>query len=880
MGKKSKLSRNGVNNQPDLKRKRMSFEDEPQTKRKIDQTWFPGKFVLLKQPANEENGTAESATPANKPTSNITKKKKEKKLPVTVEQSRSSGNCMNGKSKNKKKKSKQILDKHYESDLSYSENEERMDVDDGELDLESSEDDVSLDVSEEWSTDTDYSEGDSLDNDEYSFHESDCESLGESVSDDHQDAWYHENWHGNSSDDSDYVPEIEDKYIGRGEAITYDAKGLHLAFGNSFVSQIIEITDVHPAIMHQEEEVPDLINPEVNLDDISMGDGREKPQLTDPDCTTSLVQEAMSLFDNILNIKENSTDEIDIEEGLTDKINIEDDDNLESGELLKQATFYDCTSDQGVVVRLKSTIHFHGILIVRAIANNVQINGYTLQPDEFMTATSISRADYFLNLTPVGSNNYSKEKLLEKLKPLITEHCITTLIDNFNPESEAILHLQQGLPSTTVEMLKNYSTNALLPSKKMILTNSPCQTSELMLSAKFFVAGENKKVCSFELNDQWNNVEVKPSTRIVVIGGKNVGKSGLCQFLINKNIEKFKKILLIDLDIGQPIYSSSQTISATVISKPIIGPGYLSNNHPDKSFVYGDKSIMIAPFKYVRCVHQLMEFCDANPEYQNIPWLINTMGYQKGFGLQLVCLLTRILQPTDVVQVQHGIKSYNFSKIVTEKIVNELPFSFFDDDDIAGVPEEAFFTTHVLDSIVNNREDNSVSKWISNSSDKRKLSMLAQLGNLLKGNQTSLNDVTPFVAPMNKIKMVVFDEEYDQRQDFNMDLVNGNLVYLCRSDDTLPLNSNSILECYGVGIVRGIDKINGKIFLLLPQVDDVDKLQSNVNVLAIGNIPLPSEVLLKQNYSIEGNIPHVTFFKDRNASSKRFVSKRNIKDCY
>lgn len=707
----TKVSSNGVSNSVAVKRKNANSEDEPQTKRNKNENWFPGKFVLLRPPITEDSDES---------TSNSTPPKKKEKLHLNGE-SGNPNNQTNGKSECKKK-SESSLKKLYDDDSSES-GEEWTEIDE-ELDLESSEED---EVGEEWSTDTDYSEldseldseGDSLEEEEHSFHESDCESVS-----DLEDLTNADNWDDDTSDDSDYVPEVEDKYISLGEAIIYDAKGLNLAFGNSFDSQIIEITDIYPAIMPQDEEVPTLIAPEAS-DDITV---EESPVWR----RTSLIHDATSLI-NGLNIEE-------------------DDEGLKSAELFKYATFFDCTANQGVVLKLTNTIHFHGILIVRAIANSVQVNGYTLQLNEVITATSISRADYFLNLTPVVGGNISIKTLYNTLKELITDDNATTLVNSFNPKTEAIVHLQQGLPDTTVEMLKNYSTNALLPSKKMILNNSSCQSSELLLSAKFFVGSENQKINSFELNAQWNHVEVTTSSRLVVIGGKNVGKSGVCQFLINKNIVSFKKILLIDLDIGQPICGPSQTISATVISKPIIGPGYLSDNQPDKSFMYGDKSVMIAPFKYVRCVRQLMEFCVANPNYQSIPWVINTMGYQKGFGLQLVCLLTRILQPTDVVQVQHGIKSYNFSKILTEEVVNALEFSFFDVDDIAGVPKEAFFTTHVLDSIVNNRENDSASKWISNSSEKRKLSMLAQLAKLLKGNQTSLNDVTPFVAPITKSK--------------------------------------------------------------------------------------------------------------------------------
>lgn len=879
MGRKSKKKNlsNGHAPSPANKRKLTHADDPPAKRQKEEEKWFPGKFVLLKpQTSDDEIIETPESPKENEAPASTSQDKKSKKSKVNGD---TNGKSSRVEEKPKKKKTKieptikkSDLEKIYADNASGSDNDEWMDMSGDELDFESVSDDEEL--GEEWSTDTDYSEGDSmsfgdssddslddsLDEEEYSFHGSDCESV---ETDDDEDEggrnYKYMRSDGNSSDDSDYVPDLEDKYIKFGHAVLYDAKGLDLAFGDSFESQIIEIKDIHPAIMDKnvDEEVPDLVT---LTGDVSMEDDNKVP----PEAVwkqTTLSQDAESLIKDL---------QID-----------DDEEGLKCDELLKCATFYDCIDDQGVVLKLSNTIHFHGILIIRAIANRVQVNGYTLQPTEVITATSISRADYFLNLTPVVDANYSKEILQENLKNLLTFVDATKIIKTFDPKKEVLVHVQQGLPDPTVEMLKNYSQHALLPSKKMILTNSPCQSSELILSAKFFVGSENLRINSFELNEQWHHLEVQSSSRLVIIGGKNVGKSGLCQFIINKNIESFKKILLIDLDIGQPICTPAQTISATLITKPIIGPGYLSKNQPDKSLLYGDKSVMIAPFKYVRCVRQLVEFCAKNPDYKDIPWVVNTMGYQKGFGLQLVCLLTKILQPTDVVQIQHGVQSYNFAKILTEELANDFEFTFFDSDDVAGVPARNVFTTHVLDSIVNNRGSDSGVKWISNSTDKRKLSMLAQVAKLLKSNQQSLNDVTPFVAPIDKIRMLVIDEEYSQReQGFNMDLLNGNLVFLCRADNEMFLDSNSILECHGVGIVRAIDKNNGKIFLLLPQTDSGDKLQVSVNVLALGNIPLPSEILLKQNYSIAGNVPHVTFFKDRNASSKKYVNKRHIKDCY
>jgi hypothetical protein len=261
------------------------------------------------------------------------------------------------------------------------------------------------------------------------------------------------------------------------------------------------------------------------------------------------------------------------------------------------------------------------------------------------------------------------------------------------------------------------------------------------------------------------------------------------------------------------------------------------------------------------------------------------MGYQKGFGLQLISLLIRIIQPTDVIQIQHGIQSYNFSKVVTDSVVNEMKFSFFNENDYIGIDEnfKVSYTTHVIDSIVNNQSNDFNRKWTSNASEIRKMSMLAQLGKLVKGNQTTLNDVIPFKASTDKIQMVVIEEEFSngEMQGFNLDLLNANIVYLCNSNNFNT--EEQIFDCYGVGIVRGIDKINQQIYLLLPHYEDEKDqniLQSKINVLAICNIPLPSEIILKQGNNVNGKLPHVTCYREKIQSGIKYFNKRQFKDCF
>lgn len=147
----------------------------------------------------------------------------------------------------------------------------------------------------------------------------------------------------------------------------------------------------------------------------------------------------------------------------------------------------------------------------------------------------------------------------------------------------------------------------------------------------------------------------------------------------------------------------------------------------------------------------------------------------------------------------------------------------------------------------------------------------------MRSGQTYLNEVIPHRVDIDRIRMMIIDEEFENENvetAAKLDLFNGNLIYLC---DDSPLE-NSILECHGVGLTRAIDKTHGFLYILLPQELN-EKLRSVVNVIAIANIPLPSDILLKQNFNnVDGTVPYVTFFKNRGA--KKYMNKRNIKDCY
>lgn len=448
-----------------------------------------------------------------------------------------------------------------------------------------------------------------------------------------------------SSDDPDYEPQVEDMNVSTEQTVMLNASGLEHAFENS------------------DSEVKN-----VNEFDVEMTDDSNDTSQSLAEIWESMRME-VGEPSKPKYVRKISMDEVSEEEEILE---------LEFSKLLQRSTFYECI-DNGSLVKFNDTIHFHGILDIRPLINSVQINGYTIETGESaLKASSISHADYFLNLTPVinGPNHKVDEnKLIEEIKKLMPDvKDIKEFLKGFDLTKDVLIYLRHSTPSSAIEMINHYCTSKVLPSKALILKNSPNPSSEHFLDAKFFVNEENPRLNCYLVNEDWKHIDLKYDSKTVIVGGKNVGKSALAQYAINSNIKKFQKILLIDLDIGQPICGVAQTVSATVIDKPLIGAGYLSKLNHEKCFLYGDKSIMTKPYKYIECVKKLVQFCIESEDYMKMPWVINTMGYQKGFGLELIAILLRIIQPTDVVQIQHANSKYNFDDIINENMINNIVF--------------------------------------------------------------------------------------------------------------------------------------------------------------------------------------------------------------
>ncbi|CAI4045604.1 polynucleotide 5'-hydroxyl-kinase SKDI_12G0230 [Saccharomyces kudriavzevii IFO 1802] len=147
-------------------------------------------------------------------------------------------------------------------------------------------------------------------------------------------------------------------------------------------------------------------------------------------------------------------------------------------------------------------------------------------------------------------------------------------------------------------------------------------------------------------------------TRIMVLGGKNSGKSTLLRLLLEKFTQDMRdsttnqeELIYLDLDPGQPEYSLPDSISLNkIIPEPIALGQHLcqsSNFQTLLQFYIGSSSPQDEPSSYLNYVDNLIDYLEEHVFFGTS--LLNLPGWIKGFGMQILNHVIRKYKPTHLV---------------------------------------------------------------------------------------------------------------------------------------------------------------------------------------------------------------------------------------
>ncbi|XP_052893875.1 polynucleotide 5'-hydroxyl-kinase NOL9 isoform X2 [Anopheles moucheti] len=515
--------------------------------------------------------------------------------------------------------------------------------------------------------------------------------------------------------------------------------------------------------------------------------------------------------------------------------------------------FYNAVDLRMALAVLKAPIYICGHLSVQILCGKIEMWGYTLDTAEKRTVYA-SEGYNAINITPVPSpDTYSKgvlHNICRKLKPHFIASDINELMKQFDPVNSVLVLLRADTfnASDTVPLVcKLLPDMQLFPTSLTVDQMAPYSTTEILLEIALFPPTV-KNVPLFQANPAWDAIELKPDSRLMVVGGKGSGKSTLCQYLINKHIKHFGRILLVDLDIGQPLLFLPETISASVVREPILGVGCFATVQPHKCHLFGSLNVVSSPLLYVQNVRSLVQYCAEHPDLSGIPWIVNTMGYVVGFGEELTTAIVRLVQPTDVVQLTFTkeskklasfAKTQNYANELKAELVNEFKFNILYDE-VKVQPNPVHYNFHSFEV---SYEPSKLSFFPPK---RRTIAIMAELVKILDDAAETFADVKPYVARVNDLQILITRDEHRPSQEMLLRTLNATLVYLCAKDEKGQYN------CSGVGIVRSVDDEN--IYLL--HALSPEQL-ANVTVLALCNTSLPGQVYLQPSPNVEVTIPYL-----------------------
>ncbi|XP_026481104.1 LOW QUALITY PROTEIN: polynucleotide 5'-hydroxyl-kinase NOL9 [Ctenocephalides felis] len=532
-----------------------------------------------------------------------------------------------------------------------------------------------------------------------------------------------------------------------------------------------------------------------------------------------------------------------------------------------EVSFYTAGPNVVVVLRHPVRLYFWGKFKAQLLYGNVCILGCILQnsqPYEVYSPRGLGKL-YFetlptedafnpMVLFPILANTSLNAFNTEQIATSISEH-------------DVVLYLQSN-NNTLTSYFKFFKRK----SKPFPTSSRASENSEHHYNASLQTFFYKMDECTLGVNigENWYDLSNHifsndGNAKILVCGGKNVGKSTFNRFLLNTQVLQ-TPVIYVDLDIGQPEFGFPGTISASMIDEPVFGPSY---THTHTSFLHmkfiRDIDVMKNTGLYLNSVKDMVN--DLWKEYADYPWIINTMGFVKGFGDSINISCIKLTRPTSVVQIHDKDAKNNYDCYMRPETVHQYQTHNLG----VYIPDEQLNFNHML--IMSEAQSG---KRNADGKQMRDLKVISYFSNILSDDKFHLTQYKPLEASLSKLKIWSIDT---LAPNLIASSLNTNIVALCnvRNElktktecglNLLPHNLKTGLNCLGFGIVRGVAK--DKIYLLTPlSLEELD----NINCIANCTQALPLNMLTKVGPEIKGHAPFVNLKRDRPITAN--IPKRN-----
>ncbi|XP_030369888.1 polynucleotide 5'-hydroxyl-kinase NOL9 isoform X2 [Scaptodrosophila lebanonensis] len=178
-----------------------------------------------------------------------------------------------------------------------------------------------------------------------------------------------------------------------------------------------------------------------------------------------------------------------------------------------------------VLAAIKYDLEIYGSVVVTLLAGNIEVNGFKLRkllPETIYSPKGFSK----VVLSPIPRKKTGKGDInLDQLHDSFSKAQIGNILSNYDEKTDALVLLQRN--SGAQKMMNIFSKHIaenLFPHLNILSSSRPIGASEYLLHCLIQIAAKDG---GLQVPAQWKKLALKNNSRMMITGGKSVGKSTL-----------------------------------------------------------------------------------------------------------------------------------------------------------------------------------------------------------------------------------------------------------------------------------------------------------------------------------------------------------------
>ncbi|KAJ7247643.1 hypothetical protein B0H12DRAFT_739265 [Mycena haematopus] len=190
----------------------------------------------------------------------------------------------------------------------------------------------------------------------------------------------------------------------------------------------------------------------------------------------------------------------------------------------------------------------------------------------------------------------------------------------------------------------------------------------LRIPGVHMITQPSKDIQPFILPATWeialNSISDSARGIYLIKGHKKSGKSSFARTLLNRLLCRYSKVAFLECDLGQSEFTPGGLVALNIIQRPVFGPPFTHPTLPNFAHYIGVTTPKSSPSHYLASIQSLVEtyqldvqtpadYDDGDSKISEaIPLIVNTMGWTKGLGSDLMRKIEDLVQPTDIFEVE------------------------------------------------------------------------------------------------------------------------------------------------------------------------------------------------------------------------------------